>query len=141
MMKKNSLENVYKFNIPKIISPEGMGSLSFVEKEIIPFSIKRVYYLYDVPFNGERGGHAHKDLFQVLIALNGSFELLLDDGSNTKNILLDSPNIGLYIPNGIWREMNNFSKNSVCLVLASEDYDENDYIRNYQDFKEMSRAN
>ncbi len=140
-MKKNSLENVYKFNIPKIISPEGMGSLSFVEKEIIPFSIKRVYYLYDVPFNGERGGHAHKDLFQVLIALNGSFELLLDDGSNTKNILLDSPNIGLYIPNGIWREMNNFSKNSVCLVLASEDYDENDYIRNYQDFKEMSRAN
>lgn len=140
-MKKNSLENVYKFNIPKIISPEGMGSLSFVEKEIIPFSIKRVYYLYDVPFNGERGGHAHKDLFQVLIALNGSFELLLDDGSNTKKILLDSPNIGLYIPNGIWREMNNFSKNSVCLVLASEDYDENDYIRNYQDFKEMSRAN
>jgi len=137
-MKKNSLENVYKFNIPKIISPEGMGSLSFVEKEIIPFSIKRVYYLYDVPFNGERGGHAHKDLFQVLIALNGSFELLLDDGSNTKKILLDSPNIGLYIPNGIWREMNNFSKNSVCLVLASEDYDENDYIRNYLDFKEMS---
>lgn len=137
-MKKNSLENVYKFNIPKIISPEGMGSLSFVEKEIIPFSIKRVYYLYDVPFNAERGGHAHKDLFQVLIALNGSFELLLDDGSNTKKILLDSPNIGLYIPNGIWREMNNFSKNSVCLVLASEDYDENDYIRNYQDFKEMS---
>ncbi len=137
-MKKNSLENVYKFNIPKIISPEGMGSLSFVEKEIIPFSIKRVYYLYDVPFNGERGGHAHKDLFQVLIALNGSFELLLDDGSNTKKILLDSPNIGLYIPNGIWREMNNFSTNSVCLVLASEDYDENDYIRNYQDFKEMS---
>ena len=137
-MKKNSLENVYKFNIPKIISSEGMGSLSFVEKEIIPFSIKRVYYLYDVPFNGERGGHAHKDLFQVLIALNGSFELLLDDGSNTKKILLDSPNIGLYIPNGIWREMNNFSKNSVCLVLASEDYDENDYIRNYQDFKEMS---
>ena len=137
-MKKNSLENVYKFNIPKIISPEGMGSLSFVEKEIIPFSIKRVYYLYDVPFNGERGGHAHKDLFQVLIALNGSFELLLDDGSNTKKILLDSPNIGLYIPNGIWREMNNFSKNSVCLVLASQDYDENDYIRNYQDFKEMS---
>lgn len=137
-MKKNNLENVYKFNIPKIISPEGMGSLSFVEKEIIPFSIKRVYYLYDVPFNGERGGHAHKDLFQVLIALNGSFELLLDDGSNTKKILLDSPNIGLYIPNGIWREMNNFSKNSVCLVLASEDYDENDYIRNYQDFKEMS---
>ena len=137
-MKKNSLENFYKFNIPKIISPEVMGSLSFVEKEIIPFSIICVYYLYDVPFNVYLFLHAHKDLFQVLIALNGSFELLLDDGSNTKKILLDSPNIGLYIPNGIWREMNNFSKNSVCLVLASEDYDENDYIRNYQDFKEMS---
>ena len=137
-MKKNSLENVYKFNIPKIISPEGMGSLSFVEKEIIPFSIKRVYYLYDVPLNGERGGHAHKQLFQVLIALSGSFELLLDDGSKTKKILLDSPNVGVYIPNGIWREMNNFSKNSVCLVLASENYDENDYIRNYQDFIKMS---
>ena len=137
-MKKNSINNVYKLKIPKIISPEGMGSLSFIEKKIIPFSIKRVYYLYDVPLNGERGGHAHKHLFQVLIALNGSFELLLDDGSNTKKILLESPNVGLYIPNGIWREMNNFSKNSVCLVLASEDYDEDDYIRNYQDFKKMS---
>ena len=111
-MKKNSIENVYELNIPKIISPEGMGSLSFVEKEIIPFSIKRVYYLYDVPLNGERGGHAHKQLFQVLIALSGSFELLLDDGRKKKKILLDSPNVGVYIPNGIWREMNNFSKNS-----------------------------
>ena len=100
-MKKNSINNVYKLKIPKIISPEGMGSLSFIEKKIIPFSIKRVYYLYDVPLNGERGGHAHKHLFQVLIALNGSFELLLDDGSNTKKILLESPNVGLYIPNGI----------------------------------------
>ena len=83
-MKKNSIENVYELNIPKIISPEGMGSLSFVEKEIIPFSIKRVYYLYDVPLSGERGGHAHKQLFQVLIALSGSFELLLDDGTKKK---------------------------------------------------------
>ena len=115
-----------------------MGSLSFVEKKIIPFPIKRVYYLYDVPLNGERGGHAHKNLFQVLIALNGSFELLLDDGEKTKKIVLDRPDIGLYIPNGIWREMNKFSKNSVCLVLASEDYDENDYIRNYQEFKKIN---
>jgi uncharacterized RmlC-like cupin family protein len=137
-MKKNSIDDIYKLEIPKIISPEGMGSLSFVEKEIIPFSIKRVYYLYDVPLNGERGGHAHKNLFQVLIALNGSFELLLDDGEKTKKIVLDRPDIGLYIPNGIWREMNKFSKNSVCLVLASEDYDENDYIRNYQEFKKIN---
>ena len=137
-MKKNSIDDIYKLEIPKIISPEAMGSLSFVEKEIIPFPIKRVYYLYDVPLNGERGGHAHKKLCQVLIALNGSFELLLDDGEKTKKIVLDRPDIGLYIPNGIWREMNKFSKNSVCLVLASEDYDENDYIRNYQEFKKIN---
>jgi len=136
-MKKNSIDDIYELEIPKIISPEGMGSLSFVEKEIIPFPIKRVYYLYDVPFNGERGGHAHKNLFQVLIALNGSFELLLDDGKRTKKIVLDSPAIGLFIPNGIWREINKFSKNSVCLVLASDDYDENDYIRTYQEFKKI----
>jgi uncharacterized RmlC-like cupin family protein len=137
-MKKNSIDDIYKLEIPKIISPEGMGSLSFIEKDIISFSIKRVYYLYDVPLNGERGGHAHKNLCQVLIALNGSFELLLDDGEKTKKIVLDRPDIGLYIPNGIWREMNKFSKNSVCLVLASEDYDENDYIRNYQEFKKIN---
>ncbi|MDC1492744.1 FdtA/QdtA family cupin domain-containing protein [Flavobacteriaceae bacterium] len=134
-MKKSSIEDVYELSIPKIISPEEMGALSFIEKKIIPFPIKRVYYLYDVPKNGKRGGHAHKNLFQVLIALNGSFELLLDDGTKTKTIILNTPNIGLYIPNGIWRDMNNFSKNSVCLVLASEDYDEEDYIRNYLEFK------
>ena len=131
------LDNIKIFDIPSVISPENMGSLSHIEKEVIPFSIKRVYYLYDVPLNGERGGHAHKNLFQVLIALNGSFEIFLDDGKKTKKIVLNRPDIGLYIPNGIWREMNKFSKNSVCLVLASEDYDENDYIRNYQEFKKI----
>jgi uncharacterized RmlC-like cupin family protein len=132
------LDNIKIFDIPSVISPENMGSLSYIEKEVIPFSIKRVYYLYDVPLNGERGGHAHKNLFQVLIALNGSFEIFLDDGKKTKKIVLNRPDIGLYIPNGIWREMNKFSKNSVCLVLASDDYDENDYIRNYQEFKKLS---
>ena len=134
-MKTNSIEDVYELKIPKIVSPEGMGALSFVENEIIPFPIKRVYYLYDVPENGERGGHAHKELSQVLFALNGSFDLLIDDGSNSKKITLNSPNIGFFLPKGIWREMNNFSKDSVCLVLASENYDEKDYIRNYKDFK------
>jgi uncharacterized RmlC-like cupin family protein len=134
-MKRNSIEDVYELKIPKLVSPEGMGSLSFVEKELIPFAIKRVYYLYDVPENGERGGHAHKELSQVLFALNGSFDLLIDDGFNTKKITLNSPDIGFYLPKGIWREMNNFSKNSVCLVLASEYLDEEDYIRNYEDFK------
>ena len=134
-MKRNSIEDVYEIKIPKIVSPEGMGSLSFVENEIIPFSIKRVYYLYNIPENGERGGHAHKELSQVLFALNGSFDLLIDDGFNSKKITLNSPNIGFFLPKGIWREMNNFSKDSVCLVLASENYDEKDYIRNYKDFK------
>ena len=131
----SKLDNIKIIDIPSVISPESMGSLSVVENEVIPFSIKRVYYLYDVPKNGKRGGHAHKNLFQVLIAVNGSFEVLLDDGFNKKIIILNRPDVGLYIPNGIWREMNNFSKNSVCLVLASENYDEEDYIRNYEDFK------
>ena len=131
----SKLDNIKIIDIPSVISPESMGSLSVVENEVIPFSIKRVYYLYDVPKNGKRGGHAHKNLFQVLIAVNGSFEVLLDDGFNKKIIILNRPDVGLYIPNGIWREMNNFSKNSVCLVLASESYDEEDYIRNYEDFK------
>ena len=122
----------------KFVNFSACSRFRFEPPGIIPFSIKRVYYLYDVPLNGERGGHAHKNLFQVLIALNGSFELLLDDGEKSKKIVLDRPDIGLYIPNGIWREMNKFSKNSVCLVLASEDYDENDYIRNYQEFKKIN---
>ena len=103
-MKTNSIEDVYELKIPKIVSPEGMGALSFVENEIIPFPIKRVY-------------------------------LLIDDGFNSKKITLNSPNIGFFLPKGICREMNNFSKDSVCLVLASENYDEKDYIRNYKDFK------
>ena len=84
MMNKYSINDVREITIPKIVSPENMGSLSFIEKDIIPFSIKRVYYLYDVPINGERGGHAHKNLSQVLFALNGSFEIIIDDGNNKK---------------------------------------------------------
>ncbi len=134
MMNKYSINDVREITIPKIVSPENMGSLSFIEKDIIPFSIKRVYYLYDVPINGERGGHAHKNLSQVLFALNGSFEIIIDDGNNKKTIFLNSPNIGLFIPSGIWREMKKFSKNSICMVVASDIYKESDYYRNYKDF-------
>jgi|TARA_B100001142_G_C14284447_1_gene636269 hypothetical protein len=133
-MNKYSINDVREITIPKIVSPENMGSLSFIEKDIIPFSIKRVYYLYDVPINGERGGHAHKNLSQVLFALNGSFEIIIDDGNNKKTIFLNSPNIGLFIPSGIWREMKKFSKNSICMVVASDIYKESDYYRNYKDF-------
>ena len=134
MMNKYSINDVREITIPKIVSPENMGSLSFIEKDIIPFSIKRVYYLYDVPINGERGGHAHKNLSQVLFALNGSLEIIIDDGNNKKTIFLNSPNIGLFIPSGIWREMKKFSKNSICMVVASDIYKESDYYRNYKDF-------
>ena len=93
-----------------------------------------MYYLYDVPSNAYRGGHAHKNLYQFLIALSGSFDVVLDDGNQKTKITLNKPNKGLLIPNGIWRELENFSSGSVCLVLASEEYDESDYIRNYKKF-------
>ena len=128
---KNDVEII---SIPKIIDEKGRGKLSVIEKSIIPFEIKRVYYLYDVPSDSFRGGHAHKNLFQFMIALSGSFEVKIDDGSNNTKVMLNKPNQGLLIPSGIWREMDNFSAGSVCLVLASEFFDESDYFRDYNTF-------
>ena len=99
---KTKLQDVRIIDIPKIVDPKGRGKLSVVEKDIIPFSIKRVYYLYDVPSDSYRGGHAHKNLIQFMIPLSGSFEVLLDDGMNKKKIMLNKPNKGLLIPQGIW---------------------------------------
>ncbi|WP_298137334.1 FdtA/QdtA family cupin domain-containing protein [Flavobacterium sp.] len=124
--------NVEIIDIPKIENP--FGSIAIIEKDVIPFEIKRVYYLYDVPSFAQRGGHAHKNLNQILIALSGSFDVVLKDGSETQIITLNKPNKGLLIKTNIWRELENFSSGSVCLVLASEVFDENDYIRDYQDF-------
>lgn len=124
--------NVEIIDIPKIENP--FGSIAIIEKDVIPFEIKRVYYLYDVPSSAQRGGHAHKNLNQILIALSGSFDVVLKDGSETQIITLNKPNKGLLIKTNIWRELENFSSGSVCLVLASEVFDENDYIRDYQDF-------
>lgn len=118
------------------------GNITVVSSKItIPFDIKRVYYLYDVPGGEERGGHAHKNLFQLLVAVSGSFEVTLDDGNNKKTIQLSRPNFGLFITPGIWRELHSFSSGSVCLVLASEPYSEDDYIRNYQNFKKLKFRN
>lgn len=133
-MKNRSIDNVEIISIPKIIDEKGRGKLSVIEKSTIPFEIKRVYYLYDVPSDAFRGGHAHKNLIQFMIALSGSFEVKIDDGSNNKKVMLNKPNQGLLIPSGIWREMDNFSAGSVCLVLASEFFDESDYFRDYNTF-------
>ncbi len=119
--------------LPKIADPR--GNLSFIESnKHVPFDIKRVYYLYDVPGGAARGGHAHRNLTQVAIALSGSFDFILDNGLEKERYTLNSPYKGLLITNNTWREMENFSSGSVCLVLASNYYDEADYIRNYDDF-------
>jgi hypothetical protein len=99
-----------------------------------PFPIRRVYYLYDIPADSKRGGHAHRQLHELIVAAMGSFEVLLDDGRNRRTVLLNRPYLGLHIVPGIWRELQNFSGGSICLVLASELYDEGDYIRNVESF-------
>ena len=119
--------------LPKI--EDSRGNLTFIEDESqIPFAIQRVYYLYDVPAGSERGGHAHIALNQIIIALAGSFDVELDDGKNRKTFSLNRPYEGLYICPGIWRELKNFSSGSVCLVLASNLYSEDDYYRDYNQF-------
>ena len=117
------------------------GNLTFIESEMdIDFDIKRVYYIYDVPSGEYRGAHAHRNLEQLMIALTGSFDVTIDDGKSRKVVTLNNPAIGLYVTKMIWREMNNFSAGSVCLVLASDHYNESDYIRNYDEFLKMGEA-
>ncbi|PKG51129.1 sugar 3,4-ketoisomerase [Olleya sp. 1-3] len=133
-MKQTNLDDVQIINIPKISDEEGRGNLSVIEKDCLDFDIKRVYYLYDVPSDAYRGGHAHKALYQFLIPLSGSFDVILKDGKSTKTVTLNKPDKGLLIVPGIWRELENFSAGSVCLVLASDVYKELDYIREYNQF-------
>ena len=133
----NTIKDVKIIDIPKIIDSKGRGKLSVVEKDIIPFDIKRVYYLYDVPSDAYRGGHAHKNLIQFMIPMSGSFDVLVDDGINKTKIMLNKPHKGLLIPKGIWREMDNFSSGAVCAVLASDYFDEEDYFRDYDEFKKF----
>jgi len=115
------------------------GNLTVVENNTqVPFDIKRVYYLYDVPGGEERGGHSHKQLRQFLVAISGSFDVIIDDGVNQRCITLNRPYKGLLIVPGIWRVINNFSSGAVCLVLASEHFDENDYVRDYDEFKQLT---
>jgi hypothetical protein len=127
------LKQCHLVDLPKISDPR--GNLTFIEGgRHVPFDIRRVYYLYDVPGGAERGGHAHKELHQLIVAMSGSFDVVLDDGFEKKRIHLNRSYTGLYVCPMIWRELDNFSSGSVCMVLASNHYDEADYYRNYQDF-------
>ena len=133
----NVIDAAKLIEIPKV--HDERGSLAVIEKEVLPFAIKRVYYLYDVPSDSFRGGHAHKEQESVIIALSGSFEVIVDDGHRKKSIMLNKPTQGLYIPTGIWREIDNFSSGSVCLVLASTEYNEAEYERDYGAFCKLKR--
>ena len=120
-------------DLPKISDPR--GNLTFIEgQQHVPFDVARVYYLYDVPGGAERGGHAHKDLQQLIIAMSGSFDVVLDEGGEKKRFHLNRSDFGLFVTRMIWRELDNFSSGAVCLVLASNRYSETDYYRNYDDY-------
>lgn len=125
--------------LPQVRDPR--GDLTFVEGgNHIPFNIARVYYLYNVPVDAERGGHAHRDLEQVVFALSGSFRMKIDDGQTKSEYWLRDPRKGLYISQLVWREMDSFSQGAVCMVLASHAYDEADYYRDYDDFAKAVRS-
>lgn len=132
LKKMSRLHTLQLINFPVV--EDTRGNLAFIQNDILPFEFKRVYYLFDVPSSAFRGGHSHINQHEILIALSGSFEVVLDDGFEKKTLLLNKPNIGLHIPTGIWRELQNFSSGSVCLVLASDIFKEEDYIRIYEDF-------
>lgn len=130
------LKDISLINLPKI--SDIRGNLSFVQEfDQIPFKIERIYWIYDVPGGEVRGGHAYKKNQELIIALSGSFDVVLDDGKQKQIFSLNRSYYGLYIPKGVWREMNNFSTNSVALVLASTLYDETDYIREYGKFLKL----
>ncbi len=138
-MKQTTVFDCKLIDLPK--KHAGNGNITAVNNFLeVPFDIKRVYYLYDVPGGEARGGHGHKELMQLIIAATGSFDLIVDDGKVKKTFQLNKPFQGLLMPSGLWRELENFSSGSICLVLASCPYDENDYIRDYKDFINYKNA-
>lgn len=133
-----SLKDSHIIELPKI--QDHRGNLTFIEGgRHVPFEIKRTYYLYDVPGGAARAAHGHKELHQLMIAMSGSFDVRLDDGKEQKIFHLNRSYYGLYIPPMIWRDLDNFSSGAVCMVLASEFYDESDYFRDYGDFLYAAR--
>jgi hypothetical protein len=131
--KNNTVFDCALIDVSKVHNEAGNITVLENQKNI-PFDVKRVYYLYDIPGGEARGGHAHYELEQYIIAASGSFDVILDDGENSKTVTLNRPNIGLHIVPGLWRKLNNFSSGSISLVLASHKYDEKDYIRNYNKY-------
>jgi hypothetical protein len=133
-MKNNT--TVYECNLLHLNQiGDRNGHIAAINNNIeLPFEVKRIFYLYDIPGGESRGAHAHKECHQFLVAASGSFEVLLDDGKTKRQVLLNRPNLGLHIPPGIWASEINFSSGSICLVLASEKFNENDYFRNYDDY-------
>ena len=137
-MKKTRIYDCSMIEIDK--HQHEKGNISVIENgKTIPFRIKRIYYLYDVPGGESRGGHAHKKLRQLIVAASGSFDVVLDDGEMKRTFTINRPYHGLLVTPGIWREINNFSSGSVCLVLASHEYSEEDYIRDYNEFKKYKK--
>jgi dTDP-4-dehydrorhamnose 3,5-epimerase-like enzyme len=126
--------NVEIIQIPKV--EDYRGNIAIIEKEVLPFEMKRVYYLFDVPSSARRGGHSHKNQQEFLVALSGSFDVVVNDGENKKKVTLNKPDKGLLIRENIWRELENFSSGCVCLVVASDVFDEDDYIREFDVFLE-----
>ncbi|MDI5886315.1 sugar 3,4-ketoisomerase [Flavobacterium yafengii] len=134
---KTTLNAIQLIKIPVV--EDTRGNLAFIQEDVLPFEFKRVYYLFDVPSNAYRGGHSHIAQQETLIALSGSFEVVLQDGLEKKSFILIKPNVGLLIPTGIWRELQNFSSGAVCLVLASGVFKEEDYIRDFDEFLESKK--
>lgn len=132
-----TLKDIQLLKLPVV--EDQRGNLAFIQEDVLPFEFKRVYYLFDVPSNAYRGGHSHIAQQETLIALSGSFEVVLQDGLDKKSFILNKPNLGLLIPTGIWRELQNFSSGAVCLVLASDVFKEEDYIRDFDAFLESKK--
>jgi hypothetical protein len=137
-MNRNTVFDCKLVNLPQNHNVNGRIT-SINSNDEVPFEIERIYYLYDVPSGEDRGGHAHLELQQLIVAASGSFDLVLDDGINKRVISLNRPFLGVLMPSGIWRELTNFSSGSICLVIASHNYDENDYIRDYDEFLKYSK--
>lgn len=131
--------NIELLDIPKI--HDTRGNIAVIEKNLLPFEMKRVYYLFDVPSTARRGGHAHKEQFELLIPLSGSFDVVLNDGSETQKVTLNKPDKGLLIKSNTWRELDNFSSGSICLVISSGEFEEEDYIRDFNDYKTYLQSN